>query len=781
MKISLRWIFDHIKGDINKIVVADLVDRFIKTTAEIDSYKEVCLDIEKLFLVQVISGVDEAVMVACPELDQLFSLPFRSDAQVGQWYIIECHNNHFVWAKSTSLGGIKDALLPAVHVDATLVTGDWKKTLELHDYILDIDNKSINHRPDLWGHRGIAREIAALLDLPMVDLADVTLHNAVAINNDTLAKKACAGDFSVFIDVSQACDRFYGLHLTDVQTQPSNLAMMVRLSRLDSRCIDYFVDCTNYVMHDLGQPMHAFDANLLKNKDISVRRARNKEKIALLDGELLELCHEDIVIADGENAVSLAGVMGGSATGINSATRSIFLESAHFDPTLIRRTSARYKKRTEASVRFEKNIDPNNAVNAITRFLFLLQKAAVTYSINGDLAQLGMSFTPASITVHHDLIEKKLGIKVSSERVSDIMRKLSFTVDTHVQNNNTAYIVTPPSFRATKDVAIAEDIIEEIGRYVGYDAIKLVMPAINSEPADLSKTHGLRKIKSLLSSGFLMRELYGYSFFDESHIRELGWNPTKCVEIKNPISENYTRLVTTLQTHLLKAVSDNSIHHKQLRFYEWGRVWHAHHDGFIEQKMLSGIFFEQENDFDFYDGKHYLQQLFEQLHIDVAWNKNEQNKFSWLSEHQTACLMHNDVCIGVAGMVDQSVVTMLSPAGGAAFIFELNGDYLLNYKRQSVKFTPLLKYPSVRRDVSIMVPLSCTAALITDVIKSVDQRIQSVALIDFFEKPEWKDQKALTFHIIMADTEKTLEHDDVEFLYSSIIDVLRSSCGAHIR
>jgi phenylalanyl-tRNA synthetase beta chain len=281
-----------------------------------------------------------------------------------------------------------------------------------------------------------------------------------------------------------------------------------------------------------------------------------------------------------------------------------------------------------------------------------------------------------------------------------------------------------------------------------------------------------------------MHELYGYSFFDESVLKELAWQPTDFVAVKNPVSENYTRLVTTLQPHLLKAIGENSTHYSQLRFYEWGRVWRMQGEEIIEQKVVSGIFFEHSLSsvglIDFYAGKALLMRMFEKLHMNVAWAMSDGINFAWCSSHQTAILMHENKRIGVAGMADESVLGLFSPAGGSAFIFEIDADYLIEYKRPLKRFESLSKYPSVRRDISILISVAATTDALIHMIKTVDDRIQTVTLIDFFSKSEWKDRKAMTFHVEMCDKEKTFVADEVEEVWNRVIAQLQEQ-GAVIR
>ena len=730
------------------------------------------------------SVIADTVIAHSTEYNKDYTLAPRVDAVVGSLYLIKHADRAAAWATAIDLGGTKEMLLPAVDVDKTLRAGGWKCMVESEDYIIEVDNKSINNRPDLWGHRGLAREIAAILDMELKSLDEFITQKTIVEHKHAVTADADM-PFSISIDAPEACRKFAAIFIHSVTAKPSQLSMVIRLSRLDSRSIDLLVDTTNYVMLDLGQPMHAFDAQALTHRQITIARARDKEKLLLLDGQTIELTPEDLVIADGGVAISLAGVMGGAATGISAKTQSVLLESANFDPVVIRRTAARHKKRSEASMRFEKSLDPNHNADALVRFLFLLDCAGASYRTSENIISLGENAQPIIITVEHVFIEARLGIKLDTHQVVSILEKLFFGVEQSVEESKVLYTITVPSFRATKDIKIAEDIVEEVGRYVGYDSLPRVMPALPLAPHDLHKTYCTRAIKHLLSYGLEMRELYGYSFFDESVLRDLAWAPTNFVAIKNPISENYTRLVTTLQPHLLRSIGENSIHHTQLRFYEWGRVWHLDGDTISEEKSVSGIFFNQSGctgiqAIDFYAGKALVQRLFDMLHIDVSWQPNDRAEFPWLLSYQSAMLMHGTTCIGVAGMVEDAVVHSLSPAGGAAFMFELNADYLLDYKQLVTRFDSLSKYPSVRRDVSMLIPASVTTDELTHIIQAVDTRIDSVTLIDFFTKPEWKDQKAMTFHVEMCDKEKTLVASDVEAIWNGVITQLQQQ-GAVIR
>src|SRR5260221_4979668 len=457
MKISLNWIFDHIKGDpafakasadrLACVDVGKLVDTFIRTTAEIEGWRKVTCNTDNLTLAEVIAVEGANVTMRSAERNKNYTLPARADAAVGSFLMIEDIHNAQKWATTTMLGGTKEMLIPALNVDPSLRAGGWKFKIELNDYIVEIDNKSINSRPDLWGHRGLAREIAAILGLSLKS-ADELMAKKDVMAHELSAHATDYNPFDISIANSKLCSRFAALYVSSVTVSASQLNMVVRLSRVDSRSIDTLVDATSYVMLDLGQPMDAFDADAFPSKKISITSASPKEKLLLLDGETVELTPEDVVIADGSKAVSLAGVMGGVQSGVSAHTKSLLIESATFDAATIRRTSARHKKRTEASMRFEKSLDPHQNIDALRRFLFLLDKANITYQAGDRIVSLGTCPNQTFVTVEHAFIEARLGIIIKPERVISILEHIAFEVEQSVEHDNIVYTIAVPSFRA---------------------------------------------------------------------------------------------------------------------------------------------------------------------------------------------------------------------------------------------------------------------------------------------------------------------------------------------
>jgi phenylalanyl-tRNA synthetase beta chain len=776
MKISIAWVFDHIdtssiRGDWQSIDISNLIARFNQTTAEIEHMQKISVNLDTLNLAQIETISDDSCLVR-NETDTKITLPVRNGLEIGQWYLIKQTDSGASWATMQDVGGNRDTLMPALMIQKSTVH-NWKKQFEHIDYIIDVDNKSITHRPDMWGHRGFAREIAALLQLPLKPFgtflasAEIESYDSESPVHDT------SKPWSLAIEKGTKCSRFAAQPINSITYQPSLLWMAHRLARVDARAIDAIVDTTNYVMLDIGQPMHAFDADRLADKRLVVRPAQEGEQLHLLDGQNIKLKQQDIIVSDGEKPVALAGIMGGSHSSVHITTKSIVLEAACFDAVTIRHSAERHKIRTEASARFEKSLDPNQNTYAIRRFLALLKGIVLPQEITEPIISLGRLESPKNIDVSHTFIEQRLGVSLQPAFVVDILTRLDF----EVEETDGTYRVSIPTFRATKDIGIKEDIVEEVGRYFGYSQIPYELPKIQSKPSDLTSTMRLRTIKQFFAYGCSMRELYNYALYDESFLRTINWQPGKTLTVTDPVSENWQRLVTSLLPHLFKAIAQNSAEHDQLRFFEFGRIWDIAQTE-PEQKKLAGIMFEKKNKIDFYNAKTNLEQLFNMLRLPITWQKVDTPDKPWFTPYQTALLMHNGSKVGVAGKVNPAFLNSITE--GDAFIFELDGDFLLHGITQAQRYQPVSKYPDVPRDISVFMPLTAQVDTILASLKNLDERIASVDLIDFFEKAEWHDKKALAFHIIMRDHHKTMTKEDVDIIWNKIVHALEQQ-GASIR
>ncbi|HSW74184.1 MAG TPA: phenylalanine--tRNA ligase subunit beta, partial [Candidatus Limnocylindria bacterium] len=548
--------------------------------------------------------------------------------------------------------------------------------------------------------------------------------------------------------------------------------MAHRLCRVDARPIDYTVDATNYVMFDLGQPLHAFDAATLA-KSIGPRWARPGEKLVLLDGATLELDAHDMVIADDTKPLALAGIMGGAASGVTVTTTSLLVEAACFDATTIRRSAWRHKIRTEASARFEKTLYPVGIIAALERFVCLLAQGRGSIQTS-DIMVCGKNPAPVIITISHTFIESRLGIQLQPSVVGELLHSIAFAV---VYKEGT-YTITVPSFRATKDITIKEDILEEIGRLIGFESIAPVLPYKPLQPSDVTPVLRVREIKRIMATALGARELYTYAFYDEEFLRQLQWQPDARLEVQNPVSEHWRRLVTSLVPHLIKAVAQNAPEHDTLRFFEWARTWTREGDKGIEKKSLAAIFFDKKQAIDFYHAKEMVTTLLAALDLSVTWQRVDSPEQPWFMPYQTATLWHGTTKIGIAGKVRQPFLHTV--AEGDAFIMELEGDFLESYKRPLQKYVPASKYPEVLRDISMLMPLQYTVDELMAAVSALSPRIVSVALVDFFTKQEWTDKRSLTLRLTLQDEHKTLTKEEVDQIVIKATDMLTSK-GAVVR
>lgn len=776
MKLSIAWIFDHIGVDWKTVDIPLLVEKFNRTTAEIESYEKVSLDVDSFRLAQVKTIDANCIVLICPEKHEDFALPIRTDAKVGKWYLIKYDKSTYRWAIPGDFGSDKDGYLPDFHVDSHKADGSWKKQLDAEDYILDIDNKSITHRPDLWGHRGFAREIAAILDVPFEPL-DKFVKKTEIKQYDTQADAVEGNPFKINLETKDA-DRFAGMFVAGASPRPSSLWMGSRLLRVGVRAISFYVDITNYVMLDTSEPMHAFDANFLESKSIHARKAKKGEKLLLLDDSTLTLTENDMVIADGETPVSLAGIMGGKGSGIGKNTSMIFFEAAHFDAATIRKSSARHKIRTESSMRFEKSLDPNQNITALQRTLMLMDEEHIEYTFNGEITSVGKPAEPQLVQVSHEFIETCLGVAIPEDFIYHTLTKLQFGVEMHKADGKSVYTVTIPTFRATKDIEMPEDIVEEIGRFWGYEKIPYELPLRQMKPADNTVVTIKHDIKNHCAFALNMREVNNYPVFDEGWLAKIGYDPKDSVTLKNPLSENATRMATSLVPHLLRNVEQNKSLASELRFFEMGRKWWMTPKEAHEQRTLSGICWQQDGNIDFYQLKQELTSLFNLLRIDVTWVKGQGNLAPWYSQHQTAFLMHKNKTVGTVGMADPGFLGSL--VEGNALIFEIDADFLEEYKAADLKYTPISKYPYVWLDVSMFAPLEKTVDKLQSIIKATNSAIYKVELKDLFEKEEWGDKRSVTMRFYMRDKERTLRKDDIDAIYANVTDTLHKQ-GIEIR
>lgn len=783
MKLSLAWIFDHIKTRrAEEYNVYELLQALRASPAEIDHVHEIHMTWDDVSLGKVIEITPQQVVVQSAEWRKKITLPRRSDIRMGAHFLVKQHENGFRWALLADFGTEKEGLVPELACDQSDVAGAWKQRCETRDYILEIDNKSITNRPDMWSHRGFAREMAALLGFEMV--AEEFLIRSLPIQHYT-QKSGDSAAYHIELD-TKTCDRFAGIEVVSKfqsdQSHSHALAslpwMAIRLARVDTRARNLFVDLTNYVMFDIGQPMHAFDAEKITKKTVVVRQARSGEKVTLLDDTVVELTPQDCVVADESRVLALAGVMGGSDSAVQETTTKIFLEAAHFDGPAIRLTAARHKKRTESSLRFEKVLDPHANTSAILRYLKLLDDTGFEYATSGSLISVGPLAPVQTIVVEQRFIAERLGASILSDQVEQILKRLGFGVQIgESPRGGGVYTLTVPTWRASKDITIKEDIVEEVGRCIGYVNINPILPLRSMAPQDHSEVYLRRSVKQQCAYALCCRESFNYALYDEQFLHKMGYEISNAVSLKNPVSEHWRRLVTSLVPHLIKNVAHNCVNEDRLRFFEWARTWHMSDSSNVhEQVSCAGIIYERNGSANFYAGKDALQTLFDLLDLLVEYRKPTTCQ-PWMNPLQTAQLVCQGKVIGYVGMLNDSFEKV---GPGNAFVFELNMSVVRELKPLEHRFEEPAKYQPVDLDISMLVPYAITVADLEEVVAHVDARIKDILLMDVFEKDEWKDQRSITLRCRIQDDEKTMTKEDIDLIQKSLAAAVIKR-GAQVR
>lgn len=783
MKVSLSWIFDHIGSNWKKHDAAKIVARFNQVTAEIESFEKVSIDLSSVFAGKVKDVEKEHIVLSVDELGKEVELPHRpKSVKKGDYFLLASDKKTFKWATCKSVGLDKDGLLTEFFISDKDAKGDWKKSFECEDVIFDVDNKSLTHRPDMWGHRGFAREVAAFLELEFRDKKEFLDDTVQNMDSKIGPNKS----FSVEIAAPKACLRFAGLHISSIENRPSDLFIASRLIKVGIRPINAIVDLTNYVMLDWSQPVHAYDANKIKDKKLIARMAKKGEKITLLDGKQLELDPQDLVIADSSKPVGLAGIMGGVGDSIETETNSVLFESAHFDSSCIRRTSLRHGIRTDSSSRFEKKLDPNQITDAVQRFVMLIKKLGIKHEINGNMICIGEPFKEKTIGVLHSFLEKRSGVKLKKDEVIESLTRLGFTVSCSPEKmeKDLLYTILIPSFRGAKDIEIKEDILEEVIRYFGFDNIALTLPAIKKMPHDSTPMFRMRKIKEFLVNSAKMTEQKNYFYYDEEFLKSVGLDFENCLQIKNPVSENNVRLASSLLPNLFKNIMQNCPNENSLSFFEEGRICRIANESVIEEKNLAGIFFEKRKDVNFYFGKQVVTDFLKICGMEeVEWRRiDERYKSSpWIMPNQSAEIFFNQVKVGVAGKIDNA---FLDKIGGlpesSAFFFDINLELLLSRMPEDKIYSPISKFQESTFDLCFMIPLSLTVSSLEGLLLDSNDFIKRVELIDFFENESWADKRSVAFRIWVDHPEKTLLKEEIEDVRNNALKVAKDM-GASLR
>ena len=665
--------------------------------------------------------------------------------------------------------------------------------LDLEDWIIEIDNKSLTHRPDLWGHRGIAREVAAIYERELLPL------------DTSLPPTGGGTPYPVTIETS-GCTRYLALPIDGVAPTSSPDWLRWLLLAVGQRPIDLLVDLSNFVMLDLGQPNHVFDRNRLDTlgggRGIVVREAREGETIETLDGMPRSLVPSDLLICAGDAPVALAGIMGGEDSKVGDETRSLLLEIATFKATTIRRTSSRLALRTDSSARFEKSLDPSLPLEAAGYFVRLLSEIVPGMELPAPVTDAGDWRDPASvIELRAERVCSALGKTLPTEEIARILERLAFGVETE----GDLLRVRIPSFRATKDITIEQDLVEEVGRVHRYGNIDERTLRLEITPPPVDRRRRLvRQLQDRLAGGARFHENLSYSFIEDDLLAKLGELDRPHVSVINPVVQSQARIRRNVAPSLLPALEANRRNRDDVRLFEIGKAYepeHANERGEPRERHFLALAWaglppgkKARWDESRLIG---LQSIVNDLVRDrgrgrTRWSA-EGERPSWA--HPGKCLFleldgavrpdGKNATVAVIAELEPGIRSELGLSGdldSEVALAEICLDALLGAEPGGAGYRPLPRFPGIKVDVAVSVPESMRAGDLVELIEQAGKKqVVDTELFDLYRGASiGEGRKSLAFHVLLQSEKKTLtDKDEQKFLQR--FEKLVSEAGGELR
>ena len=649
--------------------------------------------------------------------------------------------------------------------------------LELNDIILEIDNKSMTNRPDLWGHYGIAREIAALYDLPMKEFP----HFDRNVENTS--------GFHVTVEDAERCPRYLSAQIEGLSVKPAPYQMQSRIWKVGMRPINALVDITNYVMLATGQPTHAFDSDHIAGHVI-VRRAGEGEKLLLLNGKELALSGDDLVIADDAGVVGLAGVMGGAKDSILPETDKVILEVANFDAKGIRRTALRYDNRTEASARYEKAIDPERCDQAFDLSMQLLGQLYPEMKVTGLVDEYPQHLKQAEIDVPLSWLERRLGKRLPPEEIRHKMELLGYGISFSGDNMH----VVVPTWRSTGDVSIQADIMEEVARMYGYENFEAEPitttfdGAINQLDKDLE-----RRIKEYLAIRCGMQEIFTYPWMEESYVNAVLQSTEGILSLSTPPSPAERFVRSSLLPNLCKAVVKNERYFNEFSIFETAQVFRDENYTSpydpreklpSQRKNVAGAFVTTDKDITalFRKAKGVVEMMARYVHME-ALTFRQTEKPVWADNVVWLNICRGEEKVGDLALLSKKVSMACGIKNLNVMLFQLDQDSLVPLKSRTNTFTHMAEYPMTDYDISLLLDGSVQWKDVLQTVGGIkSELLHGASFVDEYRgKQVPAGKKSLTLRLSIGSKEKTLTSSEIEEVASNVLNKIAKRFGAELR
>jgi len=801
MLVSLKWLKDYIDLE---LTAQELADRLTMTGLEVDAIKTVAhkfsgVVVAKISSVRPHPGADKLSL--CDVTDGTKTYPVVCGARnINAGDIVPLAKIGAVipggyTIKSTVLRGEKsDGMLCSeseleigddasgiMHLPTGLTLGIPLETaLNLGDTVLDVSITP--NRSDCLSMIGMAREIAAL--------------TGKKIKMPVLKIKESVEDISSLSSVSivdaDLCPRYSARMIKNVKIGDSPIWMKTRLEAAGLRAINNVVDVTNFVMLEMGQPLHAFDFRFLEEGRIVVRKSKTGEVFVSLDEKSHILPDDSVLICDGKKPVAIGGIMGGLNSEVKDDTQVIFLESAYFNPSSIRRSSRRLAMPTDAAFRFERGIDPEGVIRALNRAAQLIADLS-----GGSICKNYIDEYPKkikaveNIPLRLDRIREIIGTAIAAKDVVRTLKSIGMIVR---QGGKGKYLVTPPTYRV--DIEREIDLIEEVVRLYGYDHVPVTLPAVSvTEMASIPRLDLEERVRQLLiGSGY--SEIINYSFTSAASVDYLCLpqedERRNFVVIKNPLTEEQSVMRTTMAYGLLESLKKNINNASfNLKIFEIGRVFLKLKAGELpeEKNILAGLLSGKASEdlwgakanVDFYDLKGSLENIFYDLKLEQCRYRAEISE-PFLHPGQSCGVYENETRIGYLGQAHPDVMQKMD-IRGAAYLFEINLDLLVQQIKQQISYKEISKFPAVTRDVAFVIPASMEAEKMLEIVLSQrEDLLENVVIFDIYvgkSLGEWAKSVGLRFSYRAFD--RTLTDTEINSIHDKIVHNTVRLTGAKIR
>ena len=643
--------------------------------------------------------------------------------------------------------------------------------IDMKDVVLEIDNKSLTNRPDLWGHYGIARELSAIYDVDLKPIEKVKIDS-------NLPK------YDVVIEDTTKCQRYVAVEIDNVYEKRSPLWMQSALIKGGMRPINAIVDITNYVMMAVGQPLHAFDKTHVDGNKIIVRNARDGEELLLLDNNTIELTTDDLVISDSKDAMALAGIRGGKKDSILPETTGVVLEVANFTAKTIRKTGKRFDEKTDASIRYEKNLDTQRVEEGLNLALALFKEIFPESKIVAFNDVYPVKTKNEKINVSEEFLDTRLGKKIDRETITRVLTRLGYEVN----YKNGIYTVVVPTYRSTGDVSLKDDVMGDIARLLSFESFEAQPLTICFDHAILQNKVLLEtRIKEYLSNRCGFYEIFTYPWINEKYIDAASLNKEDSIKLATPPSPEEAYLRSSLVPGMLEAISKNLRYFDSFKMFEMAQVFikGEYHESSedetlpIHKKLLTGSIVGSNPKEIFYELKGVIENISRYTHMKELNFTTECEKPSWADINAYLAIKLDNEIVGYMGLLSVKTMNDAKIKRTNVAIFELDSDMFIPLESRTNKFKHIPVLPSVEKDLSLIVDENITWADMTKYIRSKASDIKFIEEYRGNQIPERK--KSIMLRVTFDSGDTTLTSEEINTKLDAIIRTLNKMCGAVLR